>query len=132
MNSLAHLFVYGTLLKDIDNAMSRFLASHSVFVSKGYFNGKLFLIDWFPGAILTDDNSDRVYGSIFKINNPDLVFNVLDDYEGLGENDPKPHLFKKEVITVTLKNNTKMKSWVYLYNHSTANLKRISSGDFMK
>jgi gamma-glutamylcyclotransferase (GGCT)/AIG2-like uncharacterized protein YtfP len=130
MNS-AYLFVYGTLQKDSGHEMSKFLASHSIFVSKGYFNGKLYVVDWFPGAILSDENSDRVFGSVFKINNPTAVFNVLDDYEGLGENDPKPHLFKREVITVFLENKTKIKAWVYLYNHSTVNLKRIISGNFV-
>ncbi|MGC1205701.1 MAG: gamma-glutamylcyclotransferase family protein [Flavobacteriaceae bacterium] len=130
MNS-TYLFVYGTLLKDIDNEMSRFLASHSVFVSKGYFSGKLYLVDWFPGAILSDDTEDRVFGSIFEIKNPIVVFNVLDDYEGIGKHNPKPHLFNREIITIFLENKTKLKSWVYLYNHSTKNLKRIISGNFL-
>jgi gamma-glutamylcyclotransferase (GGCT)/AIG2-like uncharacterized protein YtfP len=60
-----------------------------------------------------------------------MVFDVLDDYEGLGENDPKPHLFNREAITIFLKNHTKIKAWVYLYNHSTVNLKRIISGNFI-
>lgn len=130
MNS-TYLFVYGTLLKDSNHVMSKFLVSHSVFVSKGYFNGKLYLIDWFPGAILSDDKSNRVFGSVFKIINSTMVFNVLDDYEGRGENDPKPHLFIREVITIFLENNTKIKAWVYLYNHSMVNLKRIISGNFI-
>jgi len=130
MNS-TYLFVYGTLLKDSNHEMSKFLASHSVFVSKGYFNGKLFLVEWFPGAILSDHNLDRVYGSVFKINNPTEVFNVLDDYEGLGESNSKPHLFKRETITIFLENHTKIKAWVYLYNHSIGKLKRIISGNFI-
>ncbi len=135
----SYLFVYGTLLNENDNAMSKFLAAHSVFVSKGYFYGKLYLVDWFPGAILSDNtetssaqvSEERVFGSVFKISDPALVFKVLDDYEGLGEHDPKPHLFKRETITVFLENNTKIKAWVYVYNHSTANLKRIISGNFI-
>lgn len=139
MNS-DYLFVYGTLLKNKDNEMSKFLASHSDFIRKGYFNGKLYLVDWFPGAILSDNtetssaqvSEERVFGSVFKISDPALVFKVLDDYEGLGEHHPKPHLFKKERITVFLENNTEIKAWVYLYNRSTAHLKRIISGDFIK
>lgn len=80
---------------------------------------------------MRDDNSERIYGSIYIINNPTLVFNVLDDYEGLGEHDPKPYLFKKEIISVFLENNTKIKTLVYLFSHSTEHLKRINSGDFI-
>ena len=127
-----HLFVYGTLLKDLDNEMSKFLASHSVYTGQGYFCGKLYKVSWFPDAVLSHDVLDKVYGTVFKIKNPEVVFNALDEYEGLGEHHPKPHLFKKELITVFLENNIKIKSLVYLYDRPTKHLKRIISGDFFK
>jgi hypothetical protein len=37
-----YLFVYGTLLKDFDGYMSKFLEKKSDFIGTGYFNGKLF------------------------------------------------------------------------------------------
>jgi len=131
MNS-EYLFVYGTLQKNSGNEMSKFLAKHSEFIGEGYFHGKLFIVSWYPGAILSDNNLDYVFGSVFKINKPLEVFKILDDYEGIGENYPKPHLFKKELTTIFLQKNTKIKAWVYLYNCSTKNLKQIASGDFFK
>jgi gamma-glutamylcyclotransferase (GGCT)/AIG2-like uncharacterized protein YtfP len=126
-----YLFVYGTLLKDLDNEMSNFLASHSVFTGKGYFYGELYKVSWYPGAILSNDVSDKVYGMIFKVKNSEVVFKVLDEYEGLGDHQSKPYLFKRELITVFIETNIKIKSWVYLYDRPIKNLKKIISGDFI-
>lgn len=127
-----YLFVYGTLLKDSENEISKFLASHSVFIGKGYFYGKLYQVSWFPGAVLSNNTEERVFGHVFKIDNPNSVFNVLDDYEGIGEHYLEPRLYQKKIITVFLEDKTEVESWVYLYNHSTENLKQIISGDFLK
>ena len=126
-----YLFVYGTLLKDLDNEMSNFLASQSVFTGKGYFYGELYKVSWYPGAILSNNVSNKVYGMIFKVKNSEVVFKVLDEYEGLGDHQSKPYLFKRELITVFIETNIKIKSWVYLYDRPIKNLKKIISGDFI-
>ncbi|SFZ94388.1 Uncharacterized conserved protein YtfP, gamma-glutamylcyclotransferase (GGCT)/AIG2-like family [Flaviramulus basaltis] len=129
---MEYLFVYGTLLKDLENEMSKFLASHSKFISKGYFYGKLYKVTWFPGAILSTNTLDKVYGMVFKIENPEAVFNVLDDYEGIGEKYPEPQLFKKLVTTAFLEDGSTLKTWVYLYNLPVKGLKQITSGNYLK
>ncbi|MCF7560151.1 gamma-glutamylcyclotransferase [Sabulilitoribacter multivorans] len=120
-----YLFVYGTLLQDINNEMSRFLANHSQFVSNGYFNGKLYEVNQYPGAILSDSTTGKVYGSLFKITNSHRVFEVLDVYEGVAEG-----LFKRAIINTFLPNKTVL-SWVYLYNQPTTHLQIITSGDYL-
>jgi len=98
-----YLFVYGTLQNKVDNDMSKFLSSNAVLIGKGYFHGKLYKISWFPGAITSNNASDKVFGSVFKLIHAETVFNVLDDYEGVGENHPKPNLYKKEIVKLILK-----------------------------
>lgn len=120
-----YLFVYGTLLQDTNNEMSRFLSNHSRFVSKGYFNGKLYEVNQYPGAILSDYSRDKVYGSLFKITNIHRVFEVLDEYEGVVEG-----LFKRTIINAFLPNKTVL-SWVYLYNQPITHLQIITSGDYL-
>ena len=127
MSKTNYLFVYGTLLGDVNHEMSSFLAQHSKFVAKGYFRGKLYKIDWYPGAVLSDFYTDKVYGSIHKISNSRTVFQVLDDYEGVND-----YLYKRQLIDVFLDTETSIKSWVYLYNRPISNAEQISSGDFMK
>lgn len=127
-----YLFVYGTLLKDVENGMSKFLAKHSEFIGKGYFFGKLYQISWFPGAIASSNSLEKVYGSLFKLTDLDSVFKKLDEYEGVGNNYPKPNLYRKKLIPIFLDNGSSFKAWVYLYNLPIKDLKLIDSGDFLK
>ncbi|WP_370476592.1 gamma-glutamylcyclotransferase family protein [Tamlana flava] len=126
-----YLFVYGTLLKDSNHEMAKFLEAHSECVGNGYFYGKLYRVSWYPGAVLSDDPSQKVFGKVFKIKDADSVFKVLDDYEGVGESQPKPNLYKKELVTAFLEEGTTIKTWVYLYNLSNSGLVQITSGKFL-
>ena len=126
-----YLFVYGTLLKDLDNDMSKFLSVHTRLVGKGCFHGQLFQVSWFPGAITSKNTSEKVYGSIFKVKDFETLFKVLDGYEGVGENQPKPNLYTRELVTAFLQDGSKLETWVYLYNLPTEHLKQIVSGDFL-
>jgi gamma-glutamylcyclotransferase (GGCT)/AIG2-like uncharacterized protein YtfP len=126
-----YLFVYGTLMQDFKNEMSKFLASHSQFISNGYFNGKLFEVDGFPGAILSEYKEDKVYGSIFKLNDNESIFKVLDVYEGIDATSKVPDLYKRNIITSFLENGEILQTWVYIYNLSTTNLVQITSGKYV-
>ena len=121
-----HLFVYGTLLGGAHNDMSQFLAKHSEYVGKGYFQGRLYQVDWYPAAILSDQSTDKVFGSVYKMTNVPYVLRVLDIYEGVDEG-----AFKRVLVDVNLDTKTTCNCWVYLYNQPTSNLKQILSGDFL-
>ncbi|WP_298533745.1 gamma-glutamylcyclotransferase [uncultured Algibacter sp.] len=132
MNS-DYLFVYGTLLEDTEHEMSKCLSAYASYEARGYFQGKLYRVSWFPGAIISDSSLDKVYGKLYKLSAINSLFEVLDEYEGVRENSPKPNLFKREQITISVENSlTVIKAWVYLYNHSVDGLKQIPSGNFLK
>lgn len=124
--------VYGTLQKDSGNAMSEFLLRNSEYVGKGYFQGKLYKISWFPGAVQSDDACHRVFGSIFKLKHAETVFKVLDDYEGYDASDEASSLFKREIRDCFTENGDAVKAWVYLYNQNVKDAPRMLSGDFLK
>lgn len=127
-----YLFVYGTLLKDFVSDMSKFLEQHSEFVGSGYFNGNLYEISWYPGAVLSDNPNDKVYGHIFKILNAEKTFKVLDDYEGIGDTGEHANEYNRTLIDAYLDSNQPVKTWVYIYNNSTENLKQITSGNYFE
>ncbi|MFG6687346.1 gamma-glutamylcyclotransferase [Mariniflexile sp. HNIBRBA6329] len=127
-----YLFVYGTLLKDFESDMSKFLERNSEFVGAGYFIGKLFEISWYPGAVLSNDPDDKVYGHIFKIQNPQKTFQVLDDYEGIGDTGEYANEYTRTLIDAYSNENKSIKIWVYIYNNSTENLKQITSGNYFE
>ncbi|MCF8273235.1 MAG: gamma-glutamylcyclotransferase [Flavobacteriaceae bacterium] len=130
MNS-DYLFVYGTLLKDFDSYMSKFLERNSDFIGDGYFNGKLFEVSWYPAAILSNISSEKVFGHIFKIHENDKTFKILDDYEGIGDTSECPNEYRRELINAYLNTGDMLKVWVYIYNQSTENLRFIPSGNYL-
>lgn len=127
-----YLFVYGTLLKDFDSYMSKFLNKNSEFIGAGYFYGRLYQISWYPGAVLSDVTTEKVFGHLFKIYNEDKTFQILDDYEGIGETTEHPNEYKRELIKTYLDSNDILNTWVYTYNLSTTHLKLITSGNYLK
>ncbi len=127
-----YLFVYGTLLKDFDSYMSKFLDRNSEFIGRGYFNGKLFEISWYPGAVLSEDVSEKVYGHVFRILDKSKTFKILDDYEGIGDSIEHPNEYKRVLIEAYLDSKETINSWVYIYNLPTTSLKLIASGNYLK
>jgi len=127
-----YLFVYGTLLKDFDSYMSKFLDRNSEFIGRGYFNGKLFEISWYPGAVLSEDVSEKVYGHVIRILDKSKTFKILDDYEGIGDSIEHPNEYKRVLIEAYLDSKETINSWVYIYNLPTTSLKLIASGNYLK
>ena len=125
-----HLFVYGTLLNDT-NEFAIYLKQHCRFYANGKFNGLLYDIGEYPGAILSADKKNFVHGSIFYISNPDETLKVLDDYEEFGLQYPQPNEFIREIVEITT-NYDKVKCWTYLYNQPVKNLRQIASGRYLQ
>ena len=130
MREASYIFVYGSLMKGKENEMASFLLQHSEFIGNAYFRGKLYVVDWFPGAVKSSKSSNRVFGHVFKLYHEEFLFSVLDDYEGIGSTYRQPFLFKKERVPVFLENDIILNSWIYLYNRSVEYLKVIPSGKF--
>lgn len=112
--------------------MSKFLEKNAEFFGEGYFNGKLFEISWYPGAILSTDEDDKVFGHIYKVNDEEKTFKILDDYEGISETAEVPNEFLRVLIDAYLNNGIMLQTWVYVYNLQTSNLKQIASGNYLK
>ncbi|MDZ7689718.1 MAG: gamma-glutamylcyclotransferase family protein [Balneolaceae bacterium] len=72
-------------------------------------------------------------GEVYRLKNPDLIFEKLDHYEGYYPADPENSLYLREQRTVrsaTEPDNT-FNAWIYLYNKPTTHLTLISSGDYL-
>src|ERR1700728_1331924 len=93
------LFVYGTLLYE-RNPFGVLLKNTCSFYKKGRFNGKLFDLGEYPGAIYMPNIKQFVYGNIFTMNKPIETLKMLDDYEGFGEVQPQPNEFIRQLIEV--------------------------------
>jgi gamma-glutamylcyclotransferase (GGCT)/AIG2-like uncharacterized protein YtfP len=127
--TMEFLFVYGTLLNP-ENPVGHFLHSNAEFYANGFFLGKLFDLGNYPGAVESNNPEDKVYGSVFQIRNPEIVFQVLDDYEEVGDKFSTPNEYARKRIKVFTTNNETRNCHVYLYNHPVDSGNQIVSGTF--
>ena len=125
------LFVYGTLKRGARNAMAGRLARTAVFVGAATYQGKLYLVDDYPGAVPSRNVADRVRGEVWRLREPAEMLAELDEYEGCGQSFSPPTEYERRVEQVTLNNGEPLAAWIYLYRHSTDGLRRIESGVFV-
>ncbi len=124
------LFVYGSLMGGIQSPIATYLKSKSTFLGEGYVYGKLYDIGKYPGLVDDKQSKNKVLGHIFQLSNPIEMLPNLDYYECVGEGFEAPNEYRRETITVHLKNEQEL-CWVYLYNSLTTDLKQIESGNYL-
>jgi gamma-glutamylcyclotransferase (GGCT)/AIG2-like uncharacterized protein YtfP len=125
------LFVYGTLRRGFVNPIRDLLEENARRVSKASLRGKLYEIDGYPGAKLSDDPDDLVYGEVYIITDRDVLFSILDNYEESSAHYPHPQEYERKKVWITLQNGEKKKAWAYLYNWKLNGRVRIFSGDYL-
>lgn len=124
---MEYVFVYGTLLAEFDHEVLNQVKPSLTFISKATAKGSLYDLGEYPGYIETE--TGKVKGEIYSINKLEKVFNVLDEYEGL--NDEQPEYIRKRTA-VTLPDGTKVESWIYVYQQPLKpEHKEIMNGDYI-
>jgi gamma-glutamylcyclotransferase (GGCT)/AIG2-like uncharacterized protein YtfP len=124
-----HLFVYGTLLSG-QNGYGAYLQQHCIFLQPGKFKGKLYDMGEYPGAVIQEDSSQYVHGSVYQMDDPEKILAFIDDYEGFGNDQEQPNLFiriLKEIETPS----EPIECWVYLYNLPVEQFTQIKSGRYL-
>lgn len=111
--------------------MGRLLFKSAEFISAATFQGRLYLIDHYPGAIPSEKRSDSVNGDVFRIHHSS-IFSDLDRFEGIGSQFSIPNEYRRAIQEVVLTDGAKIKSWIYLYNWPVQELIPLHSGDFIK
>ena len=125
------IFVYGTLRKQIVSDMHHVLTKHCDYLSDGVMRGRLYEVCGYPGAIESGDTNDKVYGELYKMNDPKLVLARLDEYEECSDIFPMPHEYSRKRLSIELGYGESVIAWVYLYNHDVSKLQQIFSGDYL-
>ncbi|MCF0072337.1 gamma-glutamylcyclotransferase [Dyadobacter sp. CY261] len=128
MEKLYNLFTYGTLMQGFNNPYAEKLRLTSNYIGKAYFNGKLFRVEWYPGAIYEPRSTTFVHGEIYQLTSLDIL-KELDEYEDVLE-DESASLYVRRVVPVRDSQGVVIPCWVYLYNQPVADLTLIGSGHF--
>lgn len=129
---MEHLFVYGTLLRELHHPLHSVLARYAVYRGFARLGGVLYDLDLYPGATRSRDPKRVVRGELYLLTAAAEVIKALDPYEGHNVVDPTSSLFRRYLVDVHAEDGTRVKAWAYLYNRSTAGRPVISSGDYIR
>ena len=124
MEKEADLFVYGTLRKQMSHPLCHLLAREARFLGLGTFQGKLYDLGRYPGAVSSKDRTHLVTGEIYRLSDAARVLRLLDEYEG-----PK---FKRARVEITIGTHESIPCWIYLYTRSVAGRRIITGGDYIR
>ncbi len=124
------LFVYGTLMKELQSPAHCQLLQSTSFLGRGCFPGRLYEVNNYPGAVLDESSPVSVSGQLFLI--PDqATLLALDSYEECSDDDPLPHEYSRTRITIKCDNDHNLLAWTYLYRLPTETLIEIPNGDYL-
>ena len=76
--------------------------------------GQIFDLGNYPGACYIQGSNTKVSGEVFKMDDPDKMLKVLDEYEGISPEVPEPHEYVRQLCPITC-NNDELICWVYIY-----------------
>lgn len=120
--SPCHLFVYGTLRNVKSHPMHRLLLPATL-VGLGAFQGQLYDLGDYPGAVASENAADIVRGEVYLLHEPATALSNLDRYEGQE--------YIRQAASIRLDTGEIIEAQIYLYNRPTRALRRIASGDYL-
>ena len=126
------LFVYGTLMRGFDHPMAQLLSRAADFIGEARCAGRLYLIKHYPGLLLSDVTADTVFGELYRLRQPGALLREFDMYEACGEGFAEPTEYIRQLLPVTLADETANEAWTYIYNWPVTGLPRIASGRFLE
>lgn len=123
------LFVYGTLMQGFTNPFAKKIRQNGTWLGKASFQGELYDLGEYPGAVYRPQSLSRVYGEVWELRDFPKTIVALDRYEGV-------HIFNPEYVRTQLpvqfENETIHLSWTYLFCQSTELFTFISHGNYRK
>ncbi len=116
------LFVYGSLRSDVGGPMLATLEAGARRLGAARVRGRLFVVDWYPGAVLGGDA--WIEGELWAIEDASLLA-TLDAYEDCDDE------FVRTRAIVHASDGSTREAWVYAYARPTDALTVVASGDWL-
>ena len=113
-------------MSGFNNPMALYLRKNARLTAKGHFNGLLFDMGSYPGAVYKPDSIHKVFGEVYQVSDDDVIFKKLDIYEGI--NDPDFNLYERNIIPVII-NHKVYNNFVYVLK-KTPEVSLINGGDY--
>ena len=125
------LFVYGTLMRGYSHPMARLLSSNADFLGPASCRGRLYKVKHYPGLVPSEDESERVFGELYRLRAVDDLLRAFDMYEACGEGFPEPTQYVRQMLPVMLAEGAARDAWTYIYNWPLTGLTWIETGRFL-
>lgn len=127
-----YLFAYGFLKRQFHgNEKTQTPAMDVEFISEGYYHGRIYRVDTFPGVIYEPESQfKKVKGEIFKMAKPLAQLHALDRYENAL---PLVHLnpdYERRIRPIETPNGI-VECWVYEYLKPVNPATEIEFGEFL-
>ena len=126
------LFVYGTLMRGFDHPMAQLLSRSADYLGSATCRGRLYLIKHYPGLVLSDEPAEIVFGELYRLRARDELLGEFDMYEACGPGFKAPTEYIRQMLNVTLDDDSASEAWTYIYNWPVTGLPRIASGKFLE
>jgi len=125
-----YLFSYGTLHpehapEEIADVVRGFLE-----VGRGFVYGTLYDFGSYPGAVLDETSSRRIWGTVFRLPMTEGVLERLDAYEECDPKSPHTSLFTRRICPVQLTEGRVLPCWIYEYNGTLEHASILESGRY--
>ncbi len=106
-----YLFAYGTLMRGL--RLHRYLGD-AAFLGRASLVGRLLELGGYPGWVPDVRGGGRVWGELYRLNDPERDLPRLDRLEGYCRDDPRSP-FVRECRPVRLEGGRRVRAWVYRY-----------------
>ncbi len=125
----SYIFVYGTLLIN-GNDYAAYLQKHCKLIGEGKIKGRLYDIGEYPGAVIDINANQYIYGNIYLMDDAESILGFIDEYEGLGPDEPQPHEYLRSMVGIETDNGS-IRCWMYIYNWPLNDFVEVPGGKYL-
>lgn len=127
------LFVYGSLRSGFHSPVYEYISRFFKFIGEGKVQGKLYDLGSYPAGVPSNDDS-FIIGELYQAKNEhefSWAIGQLDDYEGVAVEADEMQLYRREVASIHIHNQT-TDAWIYWYNGDITGKAVVASGDMLE
>ncbi len=128
-----NLFLYGTLLEGQADELRCLVEDATEPLGPARLAGRVYGVGDYPAAVAEAASTSFVSGVLRAVDPAArrFLFNVLDDYEGIGGVGEHAGEFARRALAVLDEDDCLRRAWVYVYRRDPSGLFLIEDGDWL-
>ena len=123
-----YLFTYGTLQPGLAPFALAPIMRRLRLIGEGWVSGILYDFVHYPGAVLDEASTAKIFGTVYALPDDPEVLRPLDEYEEYDPSSPDTSQYLRVLRPVILAGGETLQCWVYHYNRNPGRAEIIASG----